>query len=89
MNVNHSCDDGREKLPDGRGGKQACRGSSKKRNKNKKLKLKKKIIHIGTWNVNTMLEAGKLAFLIDELDALNMNKSGLCETRWKKDGKFT
>ena len=43
--------------------------------------MKEKIIHIGTWNVNTMLEAGKLAFLIEELEALNMNITGLCETR--------
>ena len=51
--------------------------------------MKKKIVHTVTCNVQTMLEIGKLAFLIEELETLNMNITGRCETRWKKDGKFT
>ena len=36
-----------------------------------------------------MLELGKLQLLLQELDTLHIGITGLCEHRWKNDGKFT
>ena len=35
-----------------------------------------------------MLVGGKTFLLCQELDRLSMHITGLCETRWKKDGNF-
>ena len=35
-----------------------------------------------------MREEGKLDLLLRELDENNINITGLCETRWSKDGVF-
>ena len=45
-------------------------------------------MHIGTWNVRTMRGLGKLDLLIKELDNINMDLTGLCETRWDGEGHF-
>ena len=58
--------------------KHSCRVSSKK-----------PIMNIGTWNVRTMREQGKLTLLLQELDENKMNITGLCETRWSGSGHFT
>lgn len=52
------------------------------------VKSTNKILNIGTWNVQTMMQAGKLQLLIKELKRLNMNITGICETRWKSRGHF-
>ena len=48
----------------------------------------KKSIRIGTWNVRTMLQSGKLEHLKQEMTRLNINILGVCETRWKHTGNF-
>ena len=76
MDVNGSCDDGI--LPECRYSKQTCRGSSRKKKKLKKQR-KKATIKVGTWNVQTMMEMGKLDLLLIELERSQMNITGLCE----------
>ena len=49
---------------------------------------KKKVLRIGTWNVRTMDPLGKLKLLLEELDCINLDIVGLCETRWNGEGKF-
>ena len=45
-------------------------------------------MHTGTWNVRTMRGLGKLHLLIEELDNIGMDLTGLCETRWNGEGHF-
>lgn len=44
---------------------------------------------IGTWNARTMLQTGKLENVKIEMDRLNIEILGLCETRWDENGDFT
>ena len=65
------------------------RVTKERRQKRATLPRKKKnIVHIGTWNVRTMRGLGKLHLLIDELDNIGMDLTGLCETRWDGEGHF-
>lgn len=51
------------------------------RNKVKKLK-------IGTWNVKSIYEAGKIHNVLQEMQRLNVNIMGLSETRWPNTGEL-
>ena len=53
-----------------------------------KSKNAKKELNIGKWNVQTMLELGKLCLLVKELERSKMNITGLCEVRWSGQGLF-
>ena len=56
---------------------------------NSRVKLKfKQLLNVGTWNVRTLLEMGKLHLLIDELDYLKCGITGLAEVRWAGKGSF-
>ena len=46
-------------------------------------------ITIGTWNVRTMRQAGKLKELTYEMDRYRWNILGLWEVRWKNFGETT
>ena len=46
------------------------------------------VLCIGTWNVRTMNELGKLELLLEELERLHLDITWLCETRWKGEGLF-
>ena len=46
------------------------------------------ISKIGTWNVRTLYQPGKLSNVILEMKRLRINILGVCETRWKGSGKF-
>ncbi|GFO50342.1 endonuclease-reverse transcriptase [Plakobranchus ocellatus] len=59
---------------------------SSKRNKKKR---KKRTTNIGTWNVQTLKEVGKLGLLTRELEHQDVNITGLCEVRWQGCGHFT
>ena len=50
------------------------------------LKIRKQHIRIGTWNVRTLHQSGKLENLILEAEALNVDILGITETRWKDAG---
>ena len=43
---------------------------------------------MGTWNVRTLYQAGKLENVIQEMGRLDVNIFGLCETRWTNSGSM-
>ena len=45
-------------------------------------------IKVGTWNVRTLYQAGKLENVIQEMRRLDINIFGLCETRWTNSGSM-
>jgi exonuclease III len=55
-------------------------------------RLKKELLDIGTWNVNTMLKAGKMQETADQIVGSQIHIVALKEIRWrgcglpKKDG---
>ena len=51
-------------------------------------KLKDNDFRIGTWNVLTMLQAGKLAEITDELISYGIKIAALQEIRWKDEGEL-
>lgn len=55
--------------------------------KSNRRRLKK--AKIGTWNVRTPLDVGKLQLLTQELDRLNCKICRISETRWSGKGYFT
>ena len=56
--------------------------------KRTKRKMKEKQLKIGTWNVRTMKDTGKLYALIKELEVLDLDILGISETRWSGSGQF-
>ena len=85
---NYACNDWEDSPTD----KRAKRRRNRKKGYRKGIhKRKRKSINIGTWNVRTMgkAEDGKLPILLQELNSLDMNITGLCETRWEGQGKFS
>ncbi|XP_073824763.1 FERM domain containing isoform X3 [Musca autumnalis] len=48
----------------------------------------KKTLNIGTWNIRSLYEAGKLNNTIAEMDRLNVDILGVCETWWPNTGDF-
>ena len=45
-------------------------------------------IKVGTWNVRTLYQAGKLENVIQEMGRLDVNIFGICETRWTNSGSM-
>ena len=45
-------------------------------------KTEKNILHVGTWNVRTLKQTGKLHLLIKELGHQHIDVTGLSEVRW-------
>ena len=43
---------------------------------------------IGTWNVRTLMDTGKLHLLIEELQRNKLRITGISETRWSNKGHF-
>ncbi|XP_044741120.1 craniofacial development protein 2-like [Chrysoperla carnea] len=61
----------------------------KNRNSQTKEKVKYKTnLQIGTWNVKTMYQSGKLSNITKEMKRLNVDILGVCETRLTGVGKF-
>ena len=46
------------------------------------LKTRSRCLKIGTWNVRTLPQPGKLDSLIQEMENINLDILGLAETRW-------
>jgi hypothetical protein len=44
--------------------------------------------NIGTWNVRTLRQAGRLENLTSEMDKCELNAVGSCEVRWLGKGKI-
>ncbi|XP_073714068.1 uncharacterized protein [Misgurnus anguillicaudatus] len=49
--------------------------------------LSARAINIGTWNVRTMYEAGKIAQVAAEMRGYNLTLLGISETRWTQSGQ--
>jgi exonuclease III len=49
----------------------------------------RKSAKVGTWNVRSLIEIGKLEMLEKELEAFNIQLCGLSEVWWKGKGHFT
>ena len=49
--------------------------------------LSNKIAKLGTWNVRTMFETGKVFQVARERQAYNIDILGLAETRWNQEGQ--
>lgn len=54
----------------------------------RKVKVLKQTFRIGTWNVQTLFQAGKLANVILEMKRLNISILGISEARWSNQGKI-
>ena len=52
------------------------------------LKTRGKPLKIGTWNVRTLYQAGKLANALQEMNSMNIDILGLADTRWTGSGKI-
>ena len=52
------------------------------------LQLRKKV-RLGTWNIRSMLQLGKVQLLGDEMVRLGVDICGLSEVRWNGQGHFT
>ena len=52
------------------------------------MKTQGKLLNIGTWNVRTLYQSGKLDNLIQELNHMKIDIMGIAETRWTDTGKI-
>ncbi|XP_061176934.1 craniofacial development protein 2-like [Saccostrea echinata] len=46
----------------------------------------KEVCRVGSWNVRTLYQTGKLAQVLKEMDRYNIQILGTCETRWTGNG---
>jgi len=53
------------------------------------LKTRGGCLQIGTWNVRTLFQPGKLDNSIQEMKKMNLDIMGMAETRWTEEGKIT
>ena len=58
--------------------------------KNKKIKIAKTVLTVGTWNVRTLREAGKMQLLQEEPKRYRCDNDilGISEMRWTKAGEI-
>ena len=54
----------------------------------KQLQLRNKL-RLGTWNIRSMLQLGKVQLLSEEMMRLGVDICGLSEVRWDEQGHFT
>lgn len=52
------------------------------------LRISGEPIRLGTWNVRTLYEAGKLRNVIEEMKRLNVHIMGLSKIRWPGSGEL-
>ena len=69
--------------------KQLLLHKHKHHNKEKEVdkRWKKKTLKIGTWNVRTLHQKGKLDNAVQEMNRMKISILGLAEMRWKDSGK--
>ena len=53
-----------------------------------KKRSKKSDLKIGTWNVRTLAQSGKLENVKQEMERMKVDLMGIAEMRWKNDGKL-
>ena len=52
------------------------------------LKTRDKHLRIGTWNVRTLYQSGKLDNAIQEMEHMDLDVMGIAEARWTESGKI-
>ena len=52
------------------------------------LKTRGRCLKIGTWNVRTLYQPGKVENLIQEMQNMNLDMMGIAETQWTEEGKI-
>ena len=52
------------------------------------MKTQGKLLNIGTWNVRTLYQPGKLDNLMQELNHMKLDIMGIAETRWTDTGRI-
>ena len=67
---------------------QPATGRKHQTKKLEKEKLKRQKIKIGTWNVRTLFQTGKLSNVISEMRRMELNILGLAESRWTDCGNM-
>ena len=72
-------------VPVGRG----SLGQENARPRKEITRLARRTINIGTWNIRTLKEIGKLHILTSEMERLNCEIIGLTEIRWQGNGHFS
>ena len=53
------------------------------------LKIRGKVLKIGTWNVRTLFKAGQYDNLKVEMEDMKLDILGISETRWSNEGKIS
>ena len=73
-------------------GRGCCGGDYRKglkqRKQDRRDNTKKGKLRLGTWNVRTMLQGGKLENLKEEMRENNLDLLGICEVRWAGSGEL-
>ena len=52
------------------------------------LKTRGEILNIGTWNVRTLYQSGKLDNATQEMNRMSIDILGLSEVRWAENGRI-
>ena len=52
------------------------------------LKTRNRLLRIGTWNVRTLYQAGKLDNALKEMDNMKLDLLGISECKWIESGTF-
>ena len=79
--------EGSEKFATGDEWRNECRETKEERNL--KRNVAKEEMMIGTWNVRSLRQCGKMEVLVQEMDQMNWNVLGISEMRWKGIGEGT
>ena len=64
-------------------------GSSVPDGQRRSWRITKNTLHMGTWNVRSMLQLGTLDIVYEELKRCSLDVLGVCETRWASHGYFS
>ena len=52
------------------------------------LTTRNRCLKLGTWNVRTLYQSGKLDNLIQEMESMRLDSLGIAVTHWVKEGKI-
>src|SRR6218665_3025439 len=87
-NLLNSCRLGRRPEKQGPRSQPSNRGWAEKSATERKIKIARTMLSVGTWNVRTLREAGKMQLLQEEMKRYRCDILGIAEMRWTKAGKW-
>ena len=82
------CRLGRHPVKQGPRSHLGCHGWIEKLTTGPKIKVVRKVLKIGTWNVQTLWRAGKLDLLREEMKPCECDNLGIAEMPWTKTGEI-